>query len=117
MPRQEACPNHQPECQAMTTDLALTVGSQLAVDTDAPEFRQKAGEMAREFQEATAEIRRLAECLDEQCSRLHRAFARQGDPSHYNDFGVSLSYRGRDKKLDTIMEEFSRNGWRVLFDH
>jgi hypothetical protein len=86
---------------------------------DTPEFRQRAGEMARAFKESCDEIRRLIGALKELTDRLHEAFHRADDPSYFTDFDLDFNFNGRQHRndLDDIFTEYNRRAWRVLFEH
>lgn len=83
-----------------------------------PEFERTASHMAREFSEATKEIKRLADALRAATERLDAAFRTDadGDP-HYSRFRIDLEYNGRRSvDVDDILQAMERRAWDVLVD-
>lgn len=83
-----------------------------------PEFERTATQMAREFSEATSEIRRLASALHAQTARIDAAFCTTADPDYrFSRFGVELYYDGhRHTGIDDVLKAMERRAWDVLVD-
>jgi hypothetical protein len=109
----------------MTTDLARVTGLALRPGTE--EFERTATWMAREYREATAELRRLMLLMAEQSRRLDRAFS-PDDPKEYwhNPFDVEFQYDGCRERartdqtdqpdLDRLFGKMKRQAWKLLID-
>jgi hypothetical protein len=99
-----------------------TTTSALAMPGGALVSREDAGRtahhMAKEYREATAEIGRLLQAVNEQTKRLAEAF-----PSDYSPFDISYEYNGHrhyridEHALAETFAEMKRRAWRVLVDH
>ncbi len=83
-----------------------------------PVFERTASYMAREFTEATTEIKRLAHALHAATERLDAAFRTDADADHYySRFGIELGYDGRRHiDLDDMLKAMERRAWEVLVD-
>jgi hypothetical protein len=103
----------------MSTALALPTGTEVALAPGSPEFERAASFMAREYSEATAEIRRLMLAIHVQSERMESAF-RVGAEHWYNPFQIGFEYNGHRERFDgtdRIFDEMKRRAWRVLVDH
>ncbi len=99
-------------------DLTLTNGTAIVPLDEEPVSEQTALHMAREFQEATAEIGRLLLAIKAQSQRMRIAF--DPDAERYSPFDVDFKYDGQHynaEDFDRIREKMARRAWRILFDH
>src|SRR5690348_17144615 len=103
----------------MTTLPALAVCQ--AIEGAAPpreQVERTATMMAREYAEATAEIRRLLLAVEAQTRRLAEAF-----PSDYSPFRLQhevTGHRGLDateRDLGILFGAYKRAAWEVLVNH
>jgi hypothetical protein len=103
----------------MTTALALPLAGPLDVTVQRERTKCTACHMAREYQQATAEIARLALAINAQTARLAEAL--HGDPdTTYNPFDIRLSYDGDhyitldEADLAGMFGKMKRKAWQVL---
>lgn len=104
----------------MTAAIAIpATNGGLAIEMGSEEFEATCAHMAREFQAATAEIRRLAACLRDQSARLLAAFSSEMEGRAFSPFDVTLYHEGRRYsrcEVDDILDHMKREAWRMLFD-
>lgn len=103
----------------MTTELtAPTAPTALALLPSREQLESTASEMARTFQEATAEIDRLMKAVKANTDRLATAFLSAED--HHDPFRIEVSYNGyryyRCEELKDVFAEMKRCSWRILFN-
>jgi Domain of unknown function (DUF4942) len=100
-----------------TTALA-PLAPALGLAPGSPEARATATFLAKEYREATGELRRLMLAIKGQSDRLDEAFP-MVSPWPSAHFDVSFEYAGhreRADSLDRIFTEMKRRAWRVLID-
>jgi hypothetical protein len=77
-----------------------------------------AEQMAAEYRDATAEIRRCAETLSAQCDRLQDAFLSRDKYDRFN-FCIELCYGhdgGRTKSIDQILHKMKLAAWGAIIE-
>jgi Domain of unknown function (DUF4942) len=102
-----------------TTALTLANNTEIALASQAEEAERTASHMAREFQEATAEIAQLMLAIQTQSQRMRSAFDPDGEIT-YSPFDLDFKYDGQQynaEDFDRIREKMARRAWRILFDH
>lgn len=100
------------------TTLPALLPSDLDVRQDRGKAEKTATWMANEWQEAKAEIERLARAIHEQAQRVRAVFNEKGNYS--STFMPELHYHSNNynlTKLDKMFDKWRRDAWRVLVEH
>lgn len=103
------------------TELVSLRDTGLAFDPNSPEMKATAANMAKEFREGTAELRRLVKEIGEQTDRIFNAFGGQleADDRCSNPFSVTVNYdrhRSYDHNIDHIIAHMSREAWGLIIN-
>jgi hypothetical protein len=99
-----------------STALTLAENTALAIGTGAEDAEHGACFMANEYAEATAEVLRLMNAIDEQTARLAAVFGESYGFRVEFHYDGSTYYRHDENSYGKIFEKMQRRAWRALLD-